>query len=63
MKDGTIPSEKDGHQRLIRRCDLPRKPGHGVLKLETGEPDLAGEVLARRGLAVHQPERKENDVA
>ena len=37
---------------LVRRGDLPRKlkPVERTPRLENGDPDLAGEVLQRRGL-------------
>lgn len=45
---GTIPNGGEPYRPRIRRCDLPKKPGYRVLRLVTGEPDLAADILTQR---------------
>lgn len=50
VNDGAIPNAGETGRPRIARCDLPRKAGRPGprLRTETGDPDLAGEVLAGR---------------
>ena len=43
---GEIPNIGDKGRPRVRRADLPRKTPKSGFKLETGEPDLAAEILA-----------------
>ena len=45
---GEIPNAGSKGRPRVRRYDLPRKAPTPTLLLESGEPDLAGEVLAAR---------------
>jgi hypothetical protein len=45
---GEIPNVGSRGRPRVRRYDLPRKTPTPSLLLESGEPDLAGEVLAAR---------------
>lgn len=45
---GEIPNVGDKGRPRVRRYDLPRKTPTPARLLESGEPDLAGEVLAGR---------------
>jgi hypothetical protein len=45
---GEIPNAGSRGRPRVRRYDLPRKTPTPSLLLESGEPDLAGEVLAGR---------------
>lgn len=64
LSDGKLPNAGEPGAPRVRRCDLPRKPGHEAPELEgaddadagskiprdaDGNPDLAGAVLRRRG--------------
>ena len=42
---GEIPNAGEKGSPRVRRCDLPLKGGRKTLRLESGEPDLAGEIL------------------
>ena len=46
VSSGEIPNIGEKGQSRIRRADLPRKCPSQRFKLESGEPDLAAEVLA-----------------
>ena len=45
---GDIPNVGSKGRPRVRRYDLPRKTPTPALLLDSGEPDLAGEVLAGR---------------
>jgi hypothetical protein len=46
VAEGTIPNAGAKHKPLVRRCDLPKRPGRRSLKLVQGEADLVDRVLA-----------------
>lgn len=60
LSEDKLPNAGEKGAPRIRRCDLPRKPGHDAVELETaedrepverdadGNPDLAGAVLRNR---------------
>lgn len=43
-----IPNVGEPGDPMVRRCDLPRKGGAPASRLESGEPDVAEEVLLGR---------------
>lgn len=45
IADGTVPSEPDG---TVLRCNLPRKPGHGLVAPTTDiAPDYTRQAMVR----------------
>ena len=48
VRSGRIPNIGEPGAPRVRRADLPRKAPRPRFKLETGEPDLAEEILAAK---------------
>ena len=48
VRSGRIPNIGELGAPRVRRADLPRKAPRPRFKLETGEPDLAEEILAAK---------------
>ena len=46
VASGEIPNIGEPRKPRVRRQDLPRKTPRPRFELESGEPDLAGEILA-----------------
>ena len=44
---GEIPNAGDQGNPRVQRCHLPWKAARKELKLESGEPDLAADILRR----------------
>ena len=49
LASGELPNVGEKGSPRISRRDLPMKGGSERVRLDTGEPDIAGEILARMG--------------
>lgn len=47
VKEGALPNVGEGHRILVRRCDLPRKAGQGVVDQRDPVPLVSRTQMAR----------------